>query len=125
MSKEVEDPNLWSDQNKAKSILKEKTYLETNIERIISIDENLQAYLEMIELAEIEKDEEIYKETLEQLKELENQYQVKINSSKIDLNIMFTGTFTNKNLNLALQTICSPLSIYFKIDDNTVALSKK
>ena len=57
LSKEVEDPNLWSDQNKAKSILKEKTYLETNIEKIISIDENLQAYLEMIELAEMEKDE--------------------------------------------------------------------
>lgn len=59
------------------------------------------------------------------LAELEKQYQVKIDSSTIDLNTLFTGTFTNKNLNLALQTICAPLSIQFTITDKKVVLSKK
>ena len=59
------------------------------------------------------------------LKELEKQYQIKITSSEVDLNMLFTGAFTNKNLNLALQTICTPLSIQFKIIENTVELSKK
>lgn len=59
------------------------------------------------------------------LDELEKQYQVKISSSNIDVNTLFTGTFTNKNLDLALQTICVPLSIQFKITDDKVVLSKK
>jgi transmembrane sensor len=59
------------------------------------------------------------------LSELEKQYQVKIASQKIDVNTLFTGTFTNKNLNLALQTICVPLSIQFKITEDKVVLSKK
>ena len=59
------------------------------------------------------------------LDELEKQYQVKISSSNIDVNVLFTGTFTNKNLDLALQTICVPLSIQFKITDDKVVFSKK
>ena len=59
------------------------------------------------------------------LNELEKQYQVKISASNIDINTLFTGTFTNKNLDLALQTICVPLSIQFKITDDKVMLSKK
>ncbi|MBL4643913.1 MAG: FecR domain-containing protein [Flavobacteriaceae bacterium] len=59
------------------------------------------------------------------LEELEKQYNIKINSSNIDLNILYTGAFTNINLNLALQTICAPLSIQFTVDSNKVVLSKK
>jgi len=59
------------------------------------------------------------------LKELEKQYQIQVASSEIDLNTLFTGAFTNKNLNLALETICTPLSIQFEIDENTVVLTKK
>ena len=59
------------------------------------------------------------------LKELEKQYQIKITSTNIDVNTLFTGTFTNNNLHLALQTICAPLAIQFTINDATVVLSKK
>ncbi len=59
------------------------------------------------------------------LKELEKQYQIKITSTNIDVNTLFTGTFTNKNLHLALQTICAPLAIQFTMNDATVVLSKK
>ena len=59
------------------------------------------------------------------LKELEKQYHIKVTSAEIDLNTLFTGAFTNKNLNLALQTICTPLSIQYKINENSVVLTKR
>lgn len=59
------------------------------------------------------------------LKELEKQYNVKINSSTIDMHTLFTGTFTNKNLNVALQTICTPLAIQFVIKKDEVMLFEK
>jgi ferric-dicitrate binding protein FerR (iron transport regulator) len=59
------------------------------------------------------------------LKELEKQYQVDIISSSIDVNTLYTGTFSNKNLDLALQTICIPLSIEYSISDTSITLSKK
>jgi transmembrane sensor len=58
------------------------------------------------------------------LEELEKQYSVTVSKNNIDLNTLFTGTFTNNNLNLALQTICIPLSIQFKIDNKKVTLTK-
>jgi len=59
------------------------------------------------------------------LEELEKQYNIQINTSNINVNTLYTGAFTNKNINLALQTICTPLSIQFVVDSNKVMLSKK
>ncbi len=59
------------------------------------------------------------------LVELEKQYNIQIDTSNIDVNTLYTGAFTNKNINLALQTICTPLSIQFVVDSNKVMLSKK
>jgi len=56
--------------------------------------------------------------------ELEKQYQITVSSVGIDLKTLFTGTFSNKNLDLALQTICIPLSIKYTIDGNKVSLTK-
>ena len=58
------------------------------------------------------------------LEELKKQYNIEIDSSDIDLNILYTGAFTNKNLNLALETICAPLSLEFRVEPNKVVLSK-
>ncbi len=59
------------------------------------------------------------------LEVLEKQYDIVIDSSSIDVNILYTGTFTNNNVHLALETICTPLAIKFRIDTNSVVLSKK
>ncbi len=59
------------------------------------------------------------------LNEVEKQYNVTISKSSIDLTTLYTGTFTNKNLHLALETICTPLSIDFTVTNNKVVLSKK
>lgn len=50
------------------------------------------------------------------LKEIESQYPVKIATKNININRRFTGTFTHKNLDLALKSICDPLNLTFTID---------
>ena len=42
---------------------------------------------------------------------LQNQYDIKIDASKIDVNEKFTGSFTHKNLQIALQTVFVPMKI--------------
>lgn len=58
------------------------------------------------------------------LDELERQYPVKINR-QITVNKKFTGSFTHKDLNVALRTICEPLQLEFKIAANEVMLYAK
>ncbi|MDH3709714.1 MAG: FecR domain-containing protein [Cyclobacteriaceae bacterium] len=60
----------------------------------------------------------------EVLKELERQYDVKIESQNIDLQQLFTGSFTHKDVKLALASITQPLNIGYNIGENqTVSLS--
>lgn len=60
------------------------------------------------------------------LEELKKQYQVNIDINNIDVNQLFTGSFTNKNKEVALQTICAPMQLNFKIkNEKTITLSKK
>ncbi len=57
---------------------------------------------------------------------IENQYNITINTSKIDTNKRFTGSFTHSNLEVALQTVFVPMKIgvIFK-DDKTVLLENQ
>jgi ferric-dicitrate binding protein FerR (iron transport regulator) len=58
-------------------------------------------------------------------KAIENQYAVKLKTSGIDDTTLFTGSFTHKNLNRALKSICIPLGLDFKKNDNVIVLLKK
>lgn len=59
------------------------------------------------------------------LDEIEKQYNVKISNKNVNLSMLYTGTFSNNQLDLALQTICIPLSIQFTIEGDIVTISKK
>ncbi len=56
--------------------------------------------------------------------ELENQYNIKITTKKIDDTIKFTGSFTNGNLKMALATVFKPLNITYQIKNKNVILHK-
>jgi len=57
---------------------------------------------------------------------LENQYNIKIDSKNINKKILFTGSFSNNNINLALKSICIPLNLNYKIiGPKEVVLSNK
>ena len=55
------------------------------------------------------------------IRELERQFDVSI---EIDRNIdkLFTGAFSNKDLNIALQTVCAPLGLRYSINKGVVSI---
>ena len=59
------------------------------------------------------------------LKELERQFAVKIEHGNIDSSRKYTGYFYHKNLEEALNQICKPMNISFKINDNSIILINK
>ena len=50
---------------------------------------------------------------------LEKQYNLKVNTNKINTNKRFTGTFTHNNVNIALKTVFAPMKISFKLAENS------
>ncbi len=53
--------------------------------------------------------------------ELERQYPIKV-TTEIPLTQKFTGSFTHKNLDIALRSICEPLQLQFTIQENQVSV---
>lgn len=54
------------------------------------------------------------------LNEFQRQHDIKVETQNIDLNKLFTGTFSNTNTDLALQSITVPSQIKFKLEGNKV-----
>jgi ferric-dicitrate binding protein FerR (iron transport regulator) len=59
------------------------------------------------------------------LDEFERQHNIKVQTQNIDLNKLFTGTFSNTNTDLALQSISVPSQIKFKLEGNNVLFYAK
>ncbi|TPV34128.1 DUF4974 domain-containing protein [Paucihalobacter ruber] len=57
--------------------------------------------------------------------ELERQYNITINSSNIEKSVLFNGTFTHTNLELALKSITIPLNLTYKIDNNVITILRE
>ncbi|MBT0607394.1 FecR family protein [Aequorivita echinoideorum] len=49
------------------------------------------------------------------IKELERQYPIKVTLENVNFEKKFTGSFTHSNLDLALQAICEPLNLQYKL----------
>lgn len=54
------------------------------------------------------------------LDELQRQYNLRVKTEGIDVNQLYTGSFSNENLGLALKSISVPLQIKFKLEGNKV-----
>jgi peptide chain release factor 2 len=67
----VEDENLWSDPEKAKSLLKERAFLSGRVENWQSLYNQVEDCTILIELAEEESDENTLAEAARQVKQLE------------------------------------------------------
>ncbi|CAG0904225.1 unnamed protein product [Cyprideis torosa] len=55
----VEDPDLWSDSEKAQNIMRERNYLEDQIGAVRKVETDLNDNIELVEMGEAEGDEEI------------------------------------------------------------------
>jgi transmembrane sensor len=56
------------------------------------------------------------------LAEFERQYKVSVSTNTVDLSTLFTGTFTNKNIDSALKSICVPNNTTYTIEGDKVIL---
>ena len=56
------------------------------------------------------------------VKELERQYKINVVSNSIELNQLFTGSFTHKDLNLALESITIPVDLNYEIKENEIVI---
>jgi len=54
---------------------------------------------------------------------LEKQFNIAFNSSNIDESVLFTGSFNNKNLNIALASVFETVNIKYTILDKKILLS--
>ncbi len=52
--------------------------------------------------------------------ELERQFNIKVTTENVDTNLLFTGSFNNTNLEMALKSISTPSQIKFKVEDDNV-----
>lgn len=52
--------------------------------------------------------------------ELERQFNIKVSTKNIDKNLLFTGSFNNTDLNMALKSISTPSKTRFTIDGDKV-----
>ena len=56
------------------------------------------------------------------LKELERQFNYTIITKNVDVNVLYTGGFTHKNINTALQSITIPLQLTYKITNDKITI---
>ncbi len=54
------------------------------------------------------------------IKELERQYDIVVDTENVDTNLLFTGSFSNTDLKMALKSIATPSQIKFKQEGNNV-----
>jgi transmembrane sensor len=56
------------------------------------------------------------------LAEIENQFDYKIETTNIDLDVLYTGGFTHTDINIALQSVTIPLQLSYKIVGKKITL---
>ncbi len=86
-----EDPDLWNDQEKAQSVMREKTQLEGSIAEINSIQSTLDDNLLLIEMGEEEGDDAVVKDAEAALDKL------KIKTDKLQLSSLLSGEADNND----------------------------
>jgi len=59
------------------------------------------------------------------MESLKSQFDINFNSNNIDLNQLYTGSFNNNNLEIALKSVFIPMEIDYKLKNKTVFLNKK
>lgn len=55
--------------------------------------------------------------------ELERQYQVSVVTKDVDVDQLFSGSFSHENLDIALQAVTIPLNLHYEIIDNKIVIT--
>ena len=58
------------------------------------------------------------------LDDLQNQYGYVIKTKDVNLEQLYTGGFTHKDINVALQAVTIPLQLSYKIEEKRITIYK-
>ncbi|WP_110655232.1 peptide chain release factor 2 [Salinicola halimionae] len=97
VSRELENPDVWSDPDYAQKLGKERASLEAVVETIDTLDSGLIDNRELLELAVMEEDDATIDEVRKELSYLEGQL------DKLEFRRMFSGEMDENNAYLDIQ----------------------
>nr|WP_202802787.1 MULTISPECIES: peptide chain release factor 2 [Halomonas] len=97
VTRELEDPDVWSDPDHAQKLGKERATLEAIVATIDELDQGLADSQDLLELAEMEEDEGTVEEVQ---RELEN---LQASLEKLEFRRMFSGEMDENNAYLDIQ----------------------
>ena len=97
MTRELEDPDVWSDPDYAQKLGKERATLEAIVATIDELDQGLGDSRDLLELAEMEEDEGTIAEVQKELDGLQ------ASLAKLEFRRMFSGEMDENNAYLDIQ----------------------
>ncbi|MGO1344991.1 peptide chain release factor 2 [Chromohalobacter japonicus] len=97
VTRELENPDVWSDPDYAQKLGKERATLEAVVETFDALDQGLTDHQELLELAVMEEDDATIDEVRSELEKLESQL------AKLEFRRMFSGEMDTNNAYLDIQ----------------------
>ena len=97
MTRELEDPNVWSDPDYAQKLGKERASLEAVVQTIETLEQGLADNGDLLELAEMEEDQDTVDEVSRELAGLQ------ASLAKLEFRRMFSGEMDENNAYLDIQ----------------------
>ncbi|WP_376717601.1 peptide chain release factor 2 [Halomonas garicola] len=98
VTRELEDPDVWSDPERAQKLGKERASLDTIVSTIDTLEQSLGDSEDLLELAEMEDDQDTVDEVCKEL----NAMQARL--EKLEFRRMFSGEMDENNAYLDIQS---------------------
>jgi peptide chain release factor 2 len=98
VERELEDPTVWNEPERAQNLGKEKAHLDKVVKTIQDLDGSLESAQEILEMAEMDADQEMVDEVVSELERLEQEL------DQLEFQRMFSGELDSNNCYLEIQS---------------------
>ena len=97
VSRELEDPNVWTDPQRAQELGKQRSQYEAIVKTIDTVEQGVADATELLELADAEEDDSVAESVISDLGKLENDI------AQLEFRRMFSGDMDNSNAFVDIQ----------------------
>jgi len=98
VERELEDPSVWNEPERAQALGKEKSQLDNVVTTIQDLESSLESAHEILEMAEMDADQEMVDEVVSELARLEEKLE------QLEFQRMFSGELDANNCYLEIQS---------------------
>ena len=98
VERELEDPTVWNEPERAQALGKEKSQLDNVVTTIQDLESSLESSHEILEMAEMDADQEMVDEVVSELARLEDKL------GQLEFQRMFSGELDANNCYLEIQS---------------------